>query len=964
MKRILVALSVIGILCSLLLTGLSVFAEPAAKPIALAFTEKQMAYMDEYSAWGAEGDVTSGSWSNWGYVNQTVASIRKLVMPRAGTFKVETIWGTTGVTVQNAGDSFDFVILNNEKEIIWPAEGGWFTVTAETPAEVNLELAVAAGDAVYFVFKNGSTVPTPYTTAGVLCVDDYQTRLDNGSGGYGAADIAAQGNGGWYYLYATDVTDVTEADTAEKAVAFDFTEKPMDYIVTPDYSAWGVGEDITGGMWANWGYANQSYASIRKLVMPRAGTFKVETVWGTTGVTVQNAADSFDFAILNNDKEIVWPVTGGWYTVTASTPAEVNLELAVQAGDAVYFVFNNGSTVATPYTTAGVLCLDDYQTRLDDGNGGYGAADNSAQGNGGWYYLYATDLTAITADDYRDLTALNKALADAAAITDLSGYTADSVAAFEAAYQAAQAITEQNTQAEIDAAASALAAAINGLTLDIPEPSLPPEDPTDPTVALEFTELLMTYDTALGGWTADGDTNCVTYPWASVSPLMNQKVAIRKFVAPAAGNLILAWGNGVSVSKGSANFVITDEYGKILYPEGGGKVTLTAGEAHPLDTVFENVQAGDVFYFVVYNHTVGGAETTLHSAVNIDSVSYAENGNFASSANQQGANGWYYVYATDLKELKKSEYKSFVALNEQVALAQSVPETQLALFSEESVKAFTDALNAALALTDESAQEDIDAATAALAAAIKGLTPKATPAGVNKVTFTGKELTYNAALGYWSATEDPYAILNEPLNYPTPVTTSNLAIIRKLTLPADGTLLLKWGNGVYIDNTSGNYTGTSVEFAIADEDGNILYPQGGGVAVVKEGTPLVLDLELTVKKGEALYFITFNPSVANLPVVYNVGVTLNGTTALQTSGGFFYGSAHEQGSGGWSFLYADDLTFSAVNDGNQGGTGDGAGNDDSPATGDSVGTWAIVTAVILAGALLLLNKKHFMVKER
>ena len=965
MKRILVFLSVLGILCSLLLTGVSVGAT-ADTVVALSFTEQEMEYQDAYAAWGVDGNILTGSWSNWGYVEQTCAAIRKLVMPRAGTFKLETIWGTTGVTVQNAADSFDFVILNNDKEIIWPQTGGWFTVTASTPAEINLELAVEAGDAVYFVFNNGSTVPTPYTTASVLCLDDYQTRLDNGSGGYGAADITAQGNDGWYYLYATDVTELTAADleesdlsalnaaldaaaavtdlsvytddsaaaftaaltaaqaitdantqqeidaaaaaltaaiagliakqpddTAGTAVALEFTEQEMNYIVTPDYSAWGVNDDITGGIWSNWGYANQTYASIRKLVMPRAGTFKLETIWGTTGVTVQNAADSFDFVILNNDKEIIWPQTGGWFTVTASTPAEINLELAVEAGDAVYFVFNNGSTVPTPYTTASVLCLDDYQTRLDNGSGGYGAADISAQGNDGWYYLYATDVTEVTE-------------------------------------------TEPDPEPDPEPEPE-------------PEPELPPEDANDPTVALQFTEQEMTYDATLTGWTADADNNCVIYPWASVSPKQNGKVAIRKFVAPIAGDLILKWGNGISVDQGKANFAITDKYGKILY----GKVELTAGEAHVLDCIIEDVEAGDVFYFVAYNHTVDGAVTSMHSAVNIDSTAYAENGNLANSANTQGASGWYYVYATDLTEVKASEYKTFVALDEQIAAAEAIPADRLALYSDESVKALTDALAAAEALTEENTQAEIDAATAALEAAIKGLTVKATADNVNKVTFTEKEMTFNTATGYWAAADDAACIITAPLNYPTPVTTTGLAAIRKLVMPQDGSLEFKWGNGVYIDNTSGRYTGATAEFAIADKDGNIVYPQDGGVAVIEEGTPLVLDFALTgLKKGDALYFLTFNPSMENVPVVYNFAVMLDGTTSLQNEGGSLY-EADKQGDT-WYFGYASDVTFTAAS----GGTttpGGSTTQPESPETGDAGTLWLVM--VVLAASVLLLGNK-------
>lgn len=950
MKRILVWLSVIGILCSMLLTGTAVFAESVSYQ--LDFAPVDMVYDTANSVWAkAEGDLTCVNYPGYAVVDTTgAAAVRKFVAPTDGTLKLA--WGN-GVYIDNGqgnltGATVEFAVTDGDGNILFPTGGDVATVTEGTDLAVTLDVeGVTAGDEFYFVVMNPSVDR-------VVCVMNFGVILadetySNGSG-FLYAD-STQGTNGWYHQYAETVTKVSAEDAASKVVALEFTEQEMEY--QEAYGAWGVDDNILTGSWSNWGYVEQTCAAIRKLVMPRAGTFKLETIWGTTGVTVQNAGDSFDFVILNNDKEIIWPQNGGWFTVTATTPAEINLELAVEAGDAVYFVFNNGSAVPTPYTTASVLSLDDYQTRLDNGSGGYGAADISEQGNGGWYYLYAADVTEITAaekEDELDFSVLNTALDAAAAITDLSVYTDDSAATFTAALTVAQAITEANTQDEIDAAAAALNAAIVGLTAKQPEPEpeLPPEDANDPTVALQFTEQEMTYDATLTGWTADADNNCVIYPWASVSPKQNGKVAIRKFVAPIAGDLILKWGNGISVDQGKANFAITDKYGKILY----GKVELTAGEAHELDYIIEDVEAGDVFYFVVYNHTVDGAVTSMHSAVNIDSTAYAENGNLANSANTQGASGWYYVYATDLTEVKASEYKTFVALDEQIAAAKAIPADRLALYSDETVKAFTDALAAAEALTEANTQAEIDAATAALEAAIKALTPKATADNVTKVTFTEKEMTFNATTGYWVAADDAACIITAPLNYPTPVTTTGLAAIRKLVMPQDGSLDFKWGNGVYIDNTSGRYTGATAEFAIADKNGNIVYPQDGGVAVIKEGTPLVLDFSLTgLKKGDELYFITFNPSMENVPVVYNFAVMLNGITSLQNEGGSLY-EADKQGDV-WYFGYASDVTFTAPT----ATPGDTTTQPESPDTGDAGTLWLASVLIVLAASVLLLGNK-------
>ena len=970
MKRALGILSVIAILCTLLLTGVAVTATGSYQ---LDFSAQDMVYDSANAVWSkAAGDTSCLNYPGYAVIdtiaNGGVAAIRKFVAPTAG--QLQLAWGN-GVYIDNGqgnltGSTVQFAVTDANGQILFPKNGDVATITEGTSLAVDLTVdAVAAGDEFYFVLFNSSVDR-------MVCVLNFGVVLNgttySNSSGF-LYDGATQGGNGWYHQYASTVTKTTVDDAQNKVVALNFTEQAMEY--QSQYPAWGADGNILTGSWSNWGYVDQTYANIRKLVMPRAGTFKIEHIWGVSGVTVE-AGKSFDFAILNKDKDIVWPTTGGMFTVTETTPAAVDLTLTVAQGDAVYFVFTNGSAVPTPYYTSSVISLDDYSTRLDNGNGGYGAADISAQGNGGWYYMYAADLTEVKAKDRRNMTALNAAIAEAEGYTDLSGYTDDSAAALTAALNAAKAITQANTQLEIDAAAAALNAAIDGLTAKAPTPppvtpTLPPEDPADPTVALKFTEQLMTYDSTLQAWRSDSSNECVITPTLSFTPAQNAKVAIRKFVAPVSGDLIIAWGNGVCIDRGQANFVIADKYGKIVYPE-SGKVVLNAGTPHALEKTFEGVAAGDVFYFVAYNQTENTAVVTMHSAINMNGVAYAENGNLANSANTQGAGGWYYVYATDLVEVKASAYKNLVALNEQIAAAKAIPEATLSLYSTETVIAFRSALAAAEALSEADSQAKIDAAAAALEAAIKALVPKATASNVNKVTFTAKPMTFQAQTGYWTAADDAACIMTEPLNYATPVTAGNTAVIRKLVLPQNGSLLLKWGNGVYIDNTSGNYTGATAEFVITDKGGNILYPKNGGVAKIVEGTPLVLDVEFeSLKKGDELYFMTFNPSMANVPVVYNFGVTLNGSTTLQTSGGSPYGT-NEQGPI-WYCLSAKDLVFStagSVDDNGDdstntgsGNTGDGNDGTSFPATGEKNDVaWSIGMVLVLSGAVLVFGKKR------
>ena len=540
----------------------------------------------------------------------------------------------------------------------------------------------------------------------------------------------------------------------------------------------------------------------------------------------------------------------------------------------------------------------------------------------------------------------------------LEGYTTDSVNAFKTALAAAKAMTEETTQDEIDDATAALKAAISGLT-EKPKPE-------DVIVALDFNAFEMTWDAANGRWTSGTGDECTTLKWGSFSPAGSSKVAIRKFVVPATDELNFKWGMGFSVAAGTGKFVITDKYKNIIYPEGGGYVTLST-TPHIMDTTM-NVTAGDELYFVGYDFSEA-IGFSLNTAIYGNSGSHAESGYLYSEANVQGDLGWYYLYATDVTEIKKKDYKNMLALEEQIAAAEGFSESVLNTCTSASVNAFRTALASAKGITKANTQAEIDAATANLKAAIKGLKPLATPSSAKKVAFTEKLMTFNRNTNVWVAGDDPSCYINTSTSVSTPASLGGKVAIRKLVLPQNGDVMMKWG-GVYIDNTTGAYTGATAEFMIADKNGNIVYPASGGAVTVTEGKSHEIDFTVSgIKRGDALYFITLNPSKEGVPVVPSFAIIQNGQSYI-TEGGFLYGINGAQGAKSWYYAYADDFKVTTaeggeIGGGNQSGSENPkppAGNGGNvPTTGDaSMPIWPFAAAIVVSSMTvtwLAINKK-------
>lgn len=949
MKKFICILSALAVLLSAFCISLTASADSVQ--YRLQFTEKLLTYDETASAWvKSPGDSVGYNYPGYSYIfNDGSAAIRKFVAPEAGELILWN-WGL-GAYVDNSsglfsGATFEFAIADADGDIIYPTNGDVATVTEGTPLNEKVEFGnVAVGDTFYFIAMNPSVNQLPVVlhydfriNGGTVFTDSGRLYGDN-----------AQGTNGWYHCYADSVTKVDPATLVPKAYALDFETAEMTWSDT--YAAWSADGTSSALIYpdATYGTTDNSFVAIRKFVMPEDGDIRL--AWGA-GLTTSSGTAKF--AITDEKGKIIYPADGGYVKVTTTAHVIDTTLSGLKKDDAVYLVTWDYSDAGAKVNIHTAFNVNNVSYAY---NGCYPYGDNNAQGTNGWYQCYATSITEVAAEDFRDLSELNTEIAAAEAITDLSGYTTDSAAAFTTALATAKTITKANTQTEINNAVAALKAAVAGLTL---KPTVPEKIP----VAFEFTEKLMTWDSQNNCWTAGAGTGSTTIAAYSTLNSDNSYLAIRKFVVPESGVVRLAWGLGAGVGNGNAKFAIADKNKRIIYPTSGGAANFSSSAAHTFDIEIDDAEAGDVLYFIIYDASVDGTTAWVHTAVNVNNVAYADNGNLWSNANTQGDNGWYYVYAENFTPMAAEDYKNLDELNLLITAGEALSNDLLAKCTEESVNTLKAALTKAKTYSNSNTQGEIDAMSVELKAAINGLRVKPTPDSVKSLSFTEKLMTYDDNNLYWTAPTDPSCIIGPAINIPTTFRNGNKAVIRKLVVPKDGELQLKWGTGVSIDNTSGRFTGATAEFVIADKNGNILYPKNGGTVKITEGTPHELDFTIKdVARGDSIYFITLNPSKDSLPVIYNFGVAI-ANQALQNDAGNLYGIGGAQGAKNWYYLYADDLAFSNNQVGGEENNGGNENNNNTgnggnvPVTGDHRSNLPIILLVISAAVCLLIIKTN------
>ncbi len=114
---------------------------------------------------------------------------------------------------------------------------------------------------------------------------------------------------------------------------------------------------------------------------------------------------------------------------------------------------------------------------------------------------------------------------------------------------------------------------------------------------------------------------------------------------------------------------------------------------------------------------------------------------------------WYALLTDEAGNTTKTDLQTFTVLTDRTALDAVIKEakayTDLSGYTDQSAEAFTNALNAALAVGDGAAQSEIDRAASDLRDAIDGLTPKSHTHTVEKVDKTAPTCTDSGNIEYW-----------------------------------------------------------------------------------------------------------------------------------------------------------------------------------------------------------------------
>lgn len=189
----------------------------------------------------------------------------------------------------------------------------------------------------------------------------------------------------------------------------DFEAKEMPYYIgdTTSWDAWSIDPSTpyNCAAWNSWGYSQQNGAwTIRELVVPSSGTLTVEAIWGAAGYYHGGGeSDTIQFAIANDDKELVYPATGDLETIEYNEKINPQLSISVEAGDSIYFIMGNPSKAGLSYYMSSIIRVNG--TQLQGSNGwhygntdGMGVQGGVSQNGAKWYYKYADSVTVTNND--------------------------------------------------------------------------------------------------------------------------------------------------------------------------------------------------------------------------------------------------------------------------------------------------------------------------------------------------------------------------------------------------------------------------------------------------------------------------------------------------------------------------------------------------------------------------------------
>ena len=390
-------------------------------PTWLSFTPQDLTLVDNGTGWWRwtntgtvpttapyYGMVVGGGGYNAGPVDSIL--IRSFTVPEDGTLTIRSTGADYDITAGNdtTHDRFptQYAIADATGKIVYPLNGNYGTVSYSMPIKLpeddTLTFTVKAGDVYHFIMKDNTEVAMPGAFKAAVSVNG--KRYDD-NGMLQGASYVTQGENGWHYQYATDVTEShTAPEVVVKPKALKFTAKNM--VLLGDGTGFARWADTvtnykihmsTGPSYTT-GYG---YASINKFVVPEGTTkIKIDTKY-TTGITMGNSASDdiypIKYAITDKNGKILFPTNGTLGTVTYSNPVAIDEQLIfdVKAGDEFNFILINDFGGNLPMTfKARVLNQNDTDF---DFEGKLRTQNFNTQGEGGWYYQYAT---SVVEEDY------------------------------------------------------------------------------------------------------------------------------------------------------------------------------------------------------------------------------------------------------------------------------------------------------------------------------------------------------------------------------------------------------------------------------------------------------------------------------------------------------------------------------------------------------------------------------------
>lgn len=412
---------VVGMLDNLVISNVSSTQDNTQKW--LDFEADNLTLVGDGSSWWrwtdtgtAAPDYSFGMVNGGGhYVKGSVggALIHQFTVPTDGTLTIKSTGDaagdiTMGTTTVHDFSPAQYAITDKNGKIIFPLNGNLGTVinsvSVSLPTDDSLTFTVSAGDVYNFVLLDNYGTQIPMTFKAAVSLNG--TRYDS-NGFLQGASFKAQGENGWNYQYATEVTVNDSAPViVPEPQMLRYEAISMELIGANTWTRWGDKTEDYSVYMTTGGHYNKGkpgYAHINRYVIPRDGTLTIDTAY-TTGITMGNSethdAYPVQYAITDKNGKIVFPTDGQLGTVTYSNPVTIPqdkpLTFEVKAGDEYSFIMIDNFGHQIPMNFAARVMLDGVN---QDSSGALRGSTFNTQGENGWYYEYATKINSVPFDE-------------------------------------------------------------------------------------------------------------------------------------------------------------------------------------------------------------------------------------------------------------------------------------------------------------------------------------------------------------------------------------------------------------------------------------------------------------------------------------------------------------------------------------------------------------------------------------